>query len=228
MGLLPTAPSDALAALRSGLDDSLARAERTRLCDCLLRTGPDAPTLCDGWTTRDLLVHLLVRERRPWAAPGMFVPALSGLLDRAERAYAGVPWEDLVARFRSRGVSWAALAPLDGLANTAELFVHFEDVRRAAHDWEPRQLSGPEQDRLWRLVTTLGPGLVRGVGVPVVAEDARTGTRATLRRGADPAVLRGEPAEVLLHLFGRTATRGLQVDGSDRAVRALADADLSA
>jgi hypothetical protein len=30
------------------------RAERAALCDTLQRYGPDAPTLCAGWTTLDL------------------------------------------------------------------------------------------------------------------------------------------------------------------------------
>ena len=48
---------------------SPARAERAALCDLFLEVGPDAPTLCGAWTTRDLAAHLVVRERRPDAAP---------------------------------------------------------------------------------------------------------------------------------------------------------------
>lgn len=40
--------------------------------------GPDAPTLCEGWTARDLAAHLVVRERRLDAAPGILVPQLAG------------------------------------------------------------------------------------------------------------------------------------------------------
>ena len=42
-----------------------ARAERDALCDLFLEVGPDVPTLCEGWTARDLAAHLVVRERRP-------------------------------------------------------------------------------------------------------------------------------------------------------------------
>src|SRR5690606_1471098 len=42
-----------------------ASRERAALCDLLSRLGPDQPTLCEGWTTRDLAAHLLLRERRP-------------------------------------------------------------------------------------------------------------------------------------------------------------------
>lgn len=40
---------------------SLATTERSAICDAFLAAGPDRPTLCAGWTTRDLLAHLLVR-----------------------------------------------------------------------------------------------------------------------------------------------------------------------
>jgi hypothetical protein len=33
--------------------------ERQTLCDLLADLGPDAPTLCEGWTTLDLAAHLL-------------------------------------------------------------------------------------------------------------------------------------------------------------------------
>jgi uncharacterized protein (TIGR03085 family) len=51
----------------------LAQLERSRLCDLFLEVGPDQPTLCEGWTTADLAAHLVIRERRPDAAPGILV-----------------------------------------------------------------------------------------------------------------------------------------------------------
>ena len=51
----------------------VARQERQELCDLLLEVGPEAPTLCAGWTTRDLAAHLVVRESRPVAAVGIIV-----------------------------------------------------------------------------------------------------------------------------------------------------------
>ena len=44
--------------------NAYARAERTALCDLFLEVGPDAPTLCEGWTTKDLAGHLVIREGR--------------------------------------------------------------------------------------------------------------------------------------------------------------------
>ena len=52
---------------------TLARAERHALCDLLIEVGPDAPTLCEGWSTFDLAAHLVVRERRPDRGPGLVI-----------------------------------------------------------------------------------------------------------------------------------------------------------
>ncbi|MFM7872077.1 MAG: maleylpyruvate isomerase N-terminal domain-containing protein, partial [Actinomycetota bacterium] len=50
-----------------------ARTERDLICDLFTNFGPDAPTLCAGWTTRDLAAHIAVRERRPDAAAGILI-----------------------------------------------------------------------------------------------------------------------------------------------------------
>ena len=55
---------------------SITDNERAEMCDLFASVGPDAPTLCEGWNTSDLLAHLLVRERRPDAAAGIAVPFL--------------------------------------------------------------------------------------------------------------------------------------------------------
>src|SRR5439155_20488720 len=56
----------------------VARDERSALCDLFAEVGPDAPTLCGGWLTRDLAAHLVIRERRPDAAAGIVIKPLAG------------------------------------------------------------------------------------------------------------------------------------------------------
>ena len=48
----------------------LALDERAALCDTALAVGADAPTLAGDWTVKDLLCHLLVRERSLLGAAG--------------------------------------------------------------------------------------------------------------------------------------------------------------
>ena len=67
-----------------------------------MEVGPDAPTLCEGWLTADLAAHLVIRERRPDAAPGLVLPALSGYMDRVQRSVRDrYSWPELVAKVRS-------------------------------------------------------------------------------------------------------------------------------
>ena len=61
---------------------SLTSNERAAICDSFEKFGPDAPTLCEGWNTRDLLAHMLVRERRPDAGAGLIVPLLRKHLEQ--------------------------------------------------------------------------------------------------------------------------------------------------
>ena len=53
----------------------VAHLERERFCDALELAGPVAPTLCEGWLTRDLAAHVVLRERRPDLAAGILVPS---------------------------------------------------------------------------------------------------------------------------------------------------------
>ena len=78
-----------------------ARAERHALCDLFIEVGPDAPTLCAGWTTRDLAAHLIVRETRPDAAAGILVPRLATYGDKVRRKVMDRDWRSIVDTVRS-------------------------------------------------------------------------------------------------------------------------------
>src|SRR5437763_1906366 len=119
-----------------------ARIERDALADALLEVGPDAPTLCAGWTARDLAAHVVTRDRRLDAAPGVLFKPFAGWTERLRLGYRdGRPFADLVALVRS-GPRWSltSVGPLDELINAVEFFVHTEDARRAQPGWQPRVL----------------------------------------------------------------------------------------
>lgn len=204
---------------------SVARAERELLCDLALEVGPDAPTLCGDWTVRDLAAHLVVRERSVWGAPGIVLPPLKSLTDKAvERAGRG-SFEELVEKVRHPR-SPLALPGVDTAVNTIEFFVHHEDVRRARADWEPRDLELHVEDVLWRLIRVGGRGLVRPAGVPVVIRRRDGGEYAALRKGEGAAVVTGRPSELVLYLYGRAQVSDLEFSGPDDAVRRLREAQL--
>lgn len=205
---------------------SFARAEREALCDLALEIGDDAPTLCGEWTVKDLVVHLLVRERSPIGSPGIVVPALSGLTEKVSERYARADLALLVDQLRKPRLTWAALPPVDKMVNTAEFFVHHEDIRRAQPGWEPRPLSPGRQRALWKIASVAGRGLVRSANVPVSIERSDTGDSAVLRKGDDPAVVRGLPSEVVMFLYGRSELHDLELTGPEDKVGKLRAANL--
>lgn len=206
---------------------SPSRTERAALCDLLHQLGPDAPTLCEGWVTRDMAVHLVLRERDPLAAPGILVGGpMRALLDRATRRLSARPYDDLVATVR-RGPP-LPLAPLDPYVNLLEYFVHHEDVRRGGGDTTPRpQGSHPEvDDGLWRLLGRMGRLLCRSLG-PVGLELRRPdGATHAVRRGSPTAVLVGPPGELALYLTGRRSAAHVDLRGPLDATQAVEAARL--
>ncbi len=205
----------------------MSRTERTGLCNAALEAGAEAPTLSGDWTVKDLVIHLLVRERDPLGAPGIIVPSLSGLTDRASARLAGEDFATLVERVRSGPPYWSPMAfgPLDRVTNTLEYFVHHEDIRRGLPGWKPRELSQNEQDTLWKMIGFAGRGLVRAAGVPVTI--ASPGRRdVTLRNGSEPAVLNGPPSEVVLVLYGRDQVDCVSFSGAEQSVERLKSAVL--
>lgn len=185
------------------------RAEREALCDTMLAAGPDAPTLCEGWTVLDLAAHLVVRENRPDLGAGLVVRPLRPRLERASGAYAAEGLPALVERFRQGPPRWspAALPAVDERVNLHEVVVHHEDVRRAG-GMAPREDVGELSDAVWRSMRGAAMVAMRGSGVPVVAVST-DGRRQVLRRGPHPVVLTGTPIDLLLRVFGR---RAAQVD----------------
>jgi uncharacterized protein (TIGR03085 family) len=190
-----------------------------------LRTvGPDAPTLCPGWTTRRLTAHLLARERRPEALLGIGVPRFADRRHRVEQQIASDhEWSELVARLASGPPAYSPLRWLNRVANVHEMFVHHEDVRRAAPGWEPRTLDERTIAALRRLTKIFAPVLIPDPPARVVlrAPDGET----LARFGAGPEVtVTGAPGELLLFAFGRNEIQ-VEITGEAAAMDAVRRAE---
>ena len=205
---------------------SLAQDERSQLVQTLLDVGPDAPTLCGEWTAADLAAHLVVRERRLDASPGIFLSPLAGYTARVQRSVANKPFAAVVEDVRTGPPMWSPFALLDPLINLGEMFVHHEDLRRAGENWTRRVLPTAVETRLWMQVRLVGRGGHRSSPVPV---HVRTpdGRRATFKGGSGPGVtVVGEPSELLLYAFGRDRIEVLY-EGSADDVAVVKALDLS-
>ncbi|AGL15569.1 TIGR03085 family metal-binding protein [Actinoplanes sp. N902-109] len=194
-----------------------ARTERRLVADLLQERGPDAATCCAGWTTRDLAAHLVVRERRPDAIIGNFVPGLAQHGETVRRAKAARPYAEVVQEVRTPPW-WSPVSNqlTDELANGSEFFIHHEDIRRAEPGWEPRQLSNGQQMALWKAVKLVARLTLRKRG-PVRLEAPGFGVVQT-GDGEPVATLTGPPAELALFLSGRQRIALVEVTG-DQSIR---------
>ena len=187
---------------------NFAVVERRHLAALLRRVGPDAPTLCEGWATRDLAVHLIERDSRPDLIAGTVLPKIPVLSKRAQEADAQLrrqDWAELVSKVEKPALySPARLGPLDKRMNTAEFFVHHEDVRRAQETWHRRQLLQEEERDLWAALKLMGKALLgpEQDSVLLVANGygSVTGGKA---KTSTVRIVRGTPSELLLWAFGR-------------------------
>ena len=202
---------------------ALARAEQADLADLLATLTPaqwDVPSLCEGWTVRDVAAHIasydgvdsgeIVRRFRR----ARFSPNGANADGVAE--FRARPTDELVEVLR-RPVGTRGLPPwLAGRVIVTDTLVHHQDVRRPLG--LPRAIPADRLRAALSFAVVAPPlrGFWHGRGVRVVAEDvdwsfgrgpeARGPGEAVLlalsaRRGA-AADLRGPGASTLQRRFG--------------------------
>lgn len=188
---------------------SFQQRERENLAELLLDAGPEAPTLCDGWTTSDLAAHLYLRERKPHLAGGYFLSPLASVTEQAQQKIKRRPYRDVVQE-------WAAgppafLKPLDKKLNLAEHFIHHEDVRRGGGEVAPRAFSCAVESELMKAAKMMGLLALGSTDAPVVLTPpnhppvALGGKRGVTDQGDRVVRVSGEPGELLLWVSGRDA-----------------------
>ena len=218
-----------------------ARDERLGLCSTLTEVGPDAPTLCAGWTARDLAAHLVLREHRPDAGMGILGGPLARYTEHVQHRMAQqVPYPKLVETVRNGPprLSVFGIPGMDERANLVEYFVHHEDVRRGADGWQPREIGAGLAEQLWerlgmaRFILRKAP-----VGIELARSDANGADgadrqasagrkdalrhRITVRNGTPVVTVVGHPGELVLWALGRTSAAQVRLDGAEKAVEAL-------
>jgi uncharacterized protein (TIGR03085 family) len=197
-----------------------AARERAALVNTMRAVGPDAPTLCGAWTTRDLAAHLILRERRPDAAAGILVPKLAGYTARKQqRISEDNEWPQLLDMVASGPPLYSPFKLLDPLVNTSEMFIHHEDVRRAAPGWQPRELDRDLASALRRQVRLAARMSFSRPPATVVLKEADGATLASVGTGPHCEIT-GPAPELVLFLSGRDAV-DLEFTGDDDTFAAV-------
>jgi uncharacterized protein (TIGR03085 family) len=200
--------------------------ERAALVDALTTVGPDAPTLCDGWSAKELAAHVYVRERRPDASLGVLpLGPLSAYTDRVMQSVLRVhDYTEVVDRLRTPPPLWR-VTRLDAALNLVEFFVHTEDVRRP-NGLPRRDLPPSFEEAVWRRLSKQARLSFRRSGlrvrlVPSVGEPVETGPA-----DADRVEVRGRPGELLLLAYNRKDAADVELAGAPAAQAQLRDARL--
>jgi uncharacterized protein (TIGR03085 family) len=203
---------------------SIAQQERAALVTTMRGVGPEQSTLCGDWTTRDLAAHLVVRERRVDAAPGILIPRFAGYTARVqEQVTAQNDWNVLLDQIASGPPLLSPFKLLDPFVNVAEMFIHHEDVRRAVSGWEPRPLDDGTTAALARQVSLMARMTMSKTPGRVSLRTPDGKTLVTVGKGPAVAVT-GDPGELLMFISGRDEAK-LEFTGDADAVDAVRAGD---
>ena len=203
---------------------SWAEHERAALVAALTELGPDAPTLCEGWQTKDMAAHVYVRERRPDAALGVLpLGPLSAYTNRVMASTLRTLGYDEVVRRIGHVPPHLRVGSLDSLINTVEYFVHTEDVRRP-NALPARDLPDDFEQTVWRRLSKQARLSFRRVEarvklVPTIGDPVEIG------RG-EPLEIHGRPTELMMLAFNRKDAAKVDLVGSTSVVEKLQSATL--
>ncbi len=165
----------------------------------------NTPSLCDGWSVRDVLGHMAATAKQ--TVP-KFLGALVGsgfrfeaMLERLRDVQLGATPADTLANFQS-AVNSTTHPPGPTAAWLGETIVHSEDIRRPlgiSHQFPPEAVT--ELIDFYRKSNLILGGKKRASGVTLQATDADWSA------GEGPEV-KGPAASLLLAITGRKAALG--------------------
>ncbi|GAA4917220.1 TIGR03085 family metal-binding protein [Nesterenkonia rhizosphaerae] len=197
--------------------ESTAARERHSLATALSQVSPDAPTLCEGWAARDLALHIVTRDRRPDALLSTQLPLLSGLGRRRLAPLEALSYDELVDRVAEgpgRG-SPSSRRVVNDLMNSAEFYIHTEDVLRAQPAYSPQQkrpISEALRRKLWNQSTKTFFALAARKQRHRLTYRAPGFGPVTLGRRADPpAHIEGDVEDLVLWASGREGAAEVQL-----------------
>jgi uncharacterized protein (TIGR03083 family) len=196
---------------------SLARFERAEFAGPLDRLTPqqNMPSLCDGWTVRDVAAHTIAHlgQSRTRLVINMLRTRfdIDVLNANGLRDYAGLRPEQLVGLMRQGVEPSGAAALYGGRVALIECLIHQQDIRRPLG--QPRTIPA-ERLRVSLNYARISPvigGARRTRGVRLVASDMDWSA------GHGPDV-RGSGEALLLAMTGRVATVVGELDGEGVAL----------
>lgn len=208
---------------------TFSSSERSALAQTLLDKGPDAPTLCGDWTTRELAVHLWIRENKPLAQVKSMLPVGGDAVGAETEKALARPYEETVRKWAEGPQALSPWRILDPVANGVEHFVHHEDVLRGhlspGDQVEERDLEPEHRAYLHRAIKLTAGRAIRADRPVIIDPDGFSRIVINDKPGVSPdgeAVVRisGGVGEIVMWLLGRDVVN-LTISGDDSSVERL-------
>ena len=176
-------------------------ASRDRFVTVARTLGPDAPTLCAGWSVADVVAHLLVLQRDPLAWPGVGLREFGGITRRRMAAQRASGFDHALNTLAARSPRFPVMPDdLPGgpmLHHLGEYVVHTEDLARP--NGVPGALVDADvADALWARARRVAAFFGRKAGHGLVLVRTDVPASASVLRGPEPTVVSGTPLELLL------------------------------
>lgn len=196
---------------------STAFEQRRALATALRSVSADAPTLCEGWAAEDLALHIVIRDSRPDLMIGPGLPVVGDRASKALQNLRSTGYESLVERAQAGPPSYFPqnFPPLNDLMNTAEFYIHTEDVLRAQPDFDPkhpRSISEKLRRRLWKQGAMIFPMAARSAKQHITFVSPGYGSTTAGPSSAPERTITGAPEELLLWAFGRKEKAQVSID----------------
>ena len=145
------------------------------------------------------------------------IPAMADYTARKQQHLTDTTqWTELLDMVASGPPLYSPFKLLDPLVNTTEMFIHHEDVRRAAPGWQPRSLDGDLESALRRQVRFAVRLSLGRSPATVTLHDSDGTTLASVGKGPQ-CTITGSAPELLLFLSGRDAVQ-IEFGGDDDTV----------
>ena len=185
------------------MDWQRVEAARDRFVATARQVGPDAPTLCAGWTARALVGHLLVLRDDPLAWPGIGLPALAGLTERRMAKATASGYDRALDSLAGRSPFLPPVVDTPASRwghHLGEWVVHTEDLVRA-NGLPPSELDAATVEVLWHRVQVAARQLNGRGRRGLVLTRTDTGESAAVVRGAAALTVAGLPLELLVWAY---------------------------
>jgi uncharacterized protein (TIGR03085 family) len=111
---------------------------------------------------------------------------------------------------------------VDEAMNTAEFFVHHEDVLRGGPQWSARKLPVDLEAALWGIVSKAARLQLARARVGVVLMAPTYGERQVrAKTDLGTVTITGTPGELLLYSYGRKDVAQVDISGSEESLAAI-------